>query len=99
MLSDRAIDPRFVVDDDFLSGYCEVAGPLVLTGALLARLALYRTYLYLVMLIEITPREISGEQEHWRKTEVTALVSQQLSYLEAQLRQCPSSPDDRARCS
>jgi len=86
VFDERAKDYRFVVDDEFLSGYCEVAGPMLLTDALRARLALYRTYLYLVMLIEITPREMSGEQEQWRQTEGSAIVSQQMRYLEAQLR-------------
>ena len=86
MLSDRAKDHRFLVDDDFLSGYCEVSTPLLLTDTLWARLALYRTYLYLVMLIEVTPREISGEAEQWRSTDVSAIVSHQLRYLEAPLR-------------
>jgi len=79
---EQAEDDRFVVDDDFLSGYCEVAGPLLLNGALRARLALYRIYLYLVILIEVTPREISGEQRHWRQTKGSAIVSRQLSLLE-----------------
>ena len=86
VFSNEVMDPRFVVDEDFLSGYCEVSGPLALTDALRARLALYRTYLYLVMLIEVTPREISGEQRQWRQTECSALVSRQLRFLEAQLR-------------
>jgi Ser/Thr protein kinase RdoA (MazF antagonist) len=30
VLSDRARDPSFLIDDDFLSGYVEVAGPMVL---------------------------------------------------------------------
>jgi aminoglycoside phosphotransferase (APT) family kinase protein len=85
VLSDRAKDPSFAVDDDFLQGYCEVTGPLVFTGAALVRLALYRSYLYLVMLIEVTPRQISGEHEHWRRTEVRAIIGDQLNYLEAQL--------------
>jgi Ser/Thr protein kinase RdoA (MazF antagonist) len=85
VLSDRVSDHRFVVDDALLSGYSEVAGPLVVNDALWARLALYRTYLYLVMLIEVTPRQITGEQEHWRQTEVSAIIDRQLSYLDAQL--------------
>jgi aminoglycoside phosphotransferase (APT) family kinase protein len=85
VFSREAEDDRFVVDNDFLAGYCEVAGPLVPTDALRARLGLYRTYLYLVMLIEVTPRQISGEQKHWRHTTGSAIVSRQLSLLEAQL--------------
>jgi aminoglycoside phosphotransferase (APT) family kinase protein len=84
VFSEQAEDDRFVVDEDFLSGYCEVAGPLVLNGALRARLALYRTYLYLVMLIEVAPRQISGEERHWRHTKCSAMVSRQVSLLEAQ---------------
>jgi Ser/Thr protein kinase RdoA (MazF antagonist) len=86
VFGDRVKDDRFVIDDDFLFGYCEVAGPLELTDALRTRLALYRTYLYLVMLIEVAPREIGGDQRHWRQTEGSAIISEQLRYLEAQLR-------------
>jgi hypothetical protein len=63
----------FAIDDDFLAGYCEVAGPLVLTSAMGDRPALYRTYLYLFMLIEVSPIEISGEQAHRMQTECSAI--------------------------
>ncbi len=86
VLSDRVKDPHFVIDEDFLEGYCEVAGPLVLTSAMRARLALYRTYLYLIMLVEVAPRDVSGEEAHWRQTECSAIVSDQLRLLEAEVR-------------
>jgi Ser/Thr protein kinase RdoA (MazF antagonist) len=86
VLSERAKDPFFVIDEDFISGYCDVAGPMVLTSALRARLALYRTYLYIVMLVEVTPREISGEPRQWRRTECSAIVGDQLRLLEAEVR-------------
>ena len=86
VLSDRVKDPHFVIDADFLEGYCEFAGPLVLTSAMRARLALYRTYLYLVMLVEVAPRNISGDEAHWRKTECSAIVTAQLRLLEAEVR-------------
>ena len=86
VFNQQAGDPRFVINDDFLSGYSEVAGPLEVDEALRLRLALYRAYLYLVMLVEVTPRGIGGQQEHWRKTAGSAILARQLGYLEAHLR-------------
>jgi aminoglycoside phosphotransferase (APT) family kinase protein len=86
VFSDRTKDPSFVIDEDFLIGYSEIRGPLDLTTSLLVRLALYRTYLYMVMLIEVTPREMTGDQKSWRQTEVFDIVSHQLRYLREQLQ-------------
>ncbi|MFC8538239.1 phosphotransferase family protein [Streptomyces sp. NPDC057249] len=51
-------------DKDFLAGYGEEApgGPVEFTAPLRLRLALYRAYLYLIMLVETVPRGTSGEQ-------------------------------------
>jgi aminoglycoside phosphotransferase (APT) family kinase protein len=86
VFDERSRDPGFIVDEEFLVGYREVAGPLVRTDELLIRLALYRTYLYLVMLIEVTPREMSGEHARRRQIMVADIISQQLRFLQAHIQ-------------
>jgi aminoglycoside phosphotransferase (APT) family kinase protein len=83
VFSERSQESDFIVDDDFLAGYGEVLGPLELTVGLSIRLALYRAYLYLIMLIEVTPRQMSGEQRHWRTTKVRDIADAHLRYLKA----------------
>ncbi|MEU9627312.1 phosphotransferase family protein [Streptomyces luteogriseus] len=52
-------------DEEFLAGYREAGGRARFdTGARL-RLALYRAYLYLIMLTETVPREADEEQLRW----------------------------------
>lgn len=59
-------------DKDFLAGYGSSApgGPADFDGSLRLRLALYRAYLYLIMLVETVPRGTSGEQLEWTWNEV-----------------------------
>ncbi|MYX72310.1 aminoglycoside phosphotransferase family protein [Streptomyces sp. BpilaLS-43] len=58
-------------DEDFLAGYAAGAGsPVVFTASLRLRLALYRSYLYLIMLVETVPRQASGEALEWVWTRV-----------------------------
>jgi hypothetical protein len=38
------------------------------------------------MLIEVTPRDISGEQAHCRQTECSEIISYQLRLLEDEIR-------------
>nr|WP_203600671.1 aminoglycoside phosphotransferase family protein [Streptomyces sp. SID9727] len=59
-------------DKDFLAGYGEEApgGPVEFTASLRLRLALYRAYLYLIMLVETVPRGTSGERLKWTWNEV-----------------------------
>ena len=52
-------------DDAFLAGYAEAGGRAVFDRAALARLALYRAYLYLIMLIETVPRAAGGDHVRW----------------------------------
>ncbi|MFE6773284.1 phosphotransferase family protein [Streptomyces fimicarius] len=55
-------------DRDFLDGYARSGGAEVeFTDALRTRLALYRSYLYLIMLVETVPREVGAEaaDETW----------------------------------
>ncbi|NEB40115.1 aminoglycoside phosphotransferase family protein [Streptomyces sp. SID14515] len=55
-------------DRDFLDGYARSAGEEVeFTDSLRTRLALYRSYLYLIMLVETVPRDVGTEaaDETW----------------------------------
>ncbi|MEU3488167.1 phosphotransferase family protein [Streptomyces massasporeus] len=57
-------------DEEFLAGYREAGGRAPFdTGARL-RLALYRAYLYLIMLTETVPREAGEEQRRWVRESV-----------------------------
>jgi aminoglycoside phosphotransferase (APT) family kinase protein len=47
-------------DQDLLGGYLEGGGRMVLTASTQVRLALYRLYLYLIMLVEEGPRGFSA---------------------------------------
>ncbi|MFJ7491176.1 phosphotransferase family protein [Streptomyces sp. NPDC097727] len=50
-------------DEDFLAGYADGSGqPVVFDASVRLRLALYRCYLYLIMLVETVPRRVP--QEH-----------------------------------
>ncbi len=86
VLDARAEDPGFVADDDFLSGYSQVAGPLPVDSALLERLALYRAYLYQIMLVEAVPRRLTGEDAEWRRTVCASMVSRHLGFVAARAR-------------
>jgi aminoglycoside phosphotransferase (APT) family kinase protein len=52
-------------DEAFLDGYREAGGRAEFGTPALLRLALYRTYLYLIMLTETIPREVGEEQDRW----------------------------------
>jgi len=52
-------------DESFLTGYQEADGQADFTPAARQRLALYRSYLYLIMLIETVPRASGEEHEAW----------------------------------
>ena len=65
-------------DPDLLAGYREAAGlpAASFDDAARVRLALYRAYLYLIMLAENHPRASSPEQHAWTRTHAgPALVS------------------------
>ncbi|MGC4951233.1 phosphotransferase family protein [Streptomyces sp. DT224] len=68
-------------DKDFLAGYGEEApgGPVEFTASLRLRLALYRAYLYLIMLVETVPRGTSGEQLEWTWNEVAPRLEETLT--------------------
>jgi aminoglycoside phosphotransferase (APT) family kinase protein len=52
-------------DEAFLAGYREAGGRAGFDTPARLRLALYRAYLYLIMLTETIPREVGEEQERW----------------------------------
>jgi aminoglycoside phosphotransferase (APT) family kinase protein len=52
-------------DEAFLAGYREAGGRARFDTPARLRLALYRAYLYLIMLTETIPREVGEEQERW----------------------------------
>ncbi|MEU3888814.1 aminoglycoside phosphotransferase family protein [Streptomyces sp. NPDC029041] len=52
-------------DGEFLAGYREAGGRVRFDTPARLRLALYRSYLYLIMLTETIPRRVGEEQERW----------------------------------
>ncbi|SMQ21143.1 Fructosamine-3-kinase [Streptomyces sp. Ag82_O1-12] len=52
-------------DEEFLAGYREAGGSARFDTPARVRLALYRAYLYLIMLTETVPREAGEEQRRW----------------------------------
>ncbi|MFE7758461.1 phosphotransferase family protein [Streptomyces sp. NPDC057429] len=58
-------------DRDFLAGYASTAGgPVVFSPSVRLRLALYRSYLYLIMLTETVPRGVPADALEWTRAEV-----------------------------
>lgn len=63
-------------DEAFLAGYQEAGGRVEFDVPARLRLALYRAYLYLIMLTETVPREMDEGQLRWRQdTVVPELVA------------------------
>ncbi|MFJ9630682.1 phosphotransferase family protein [Streptomyces sp. NPDC101175] len=57
-------------DDAFLAGYREAGGRVEFDRSARLRYALYRSYLYLIMLAEAVPREFGPEENRWRRERV-----------------------------
>lgn len=57
-------------DEDFLAGYQEAGGRAVFDTPARLRLALYRSYLYLIMITETVPRATGEERDGWVQTVV-----------------------------
>ncbi|WP_043670338.1 phosphotransferase family protein [Streptomyces xylophagus] len=57
-------------DDSFLAGYHEAGGRAEFDRSARLRYALYRSYLYLIMLAEAVPREFGAEENRWRREKV-----------------------------
>jgi len=57
-------------DEAFLAGYREAGGRAEFDRSARLRYALYRSYLYLIMLAEAVPREFGEEESRWRREKV-----------------------------
>ncbi|MCX4903215.1 phosphotransferase family protein [Streptomyces sp. NBC_00878] len=68
-------------DPDFLMGYQESGGRAEFTHPARQRLALYRSYLYLIMLIETVPRGAGDEQVAWVRERVAPELTAALDEL------------------
>ncbi|GHH76886.1 phosphotransferase [Streptomyces sulfonofaciens] len=66
------------IEDDphFLAGYAQEGGAVSFDGSQRLRLAMYRSYLYLIMLVEAEPRQHDADQRDWaRKTVAPELAA------------------------
>ena len=69
-------------DADFLAGYAEGGGPVVLDEPTRARLHLYRAHLALVMVVEAVPRGTAGPEEAGWNGAVARWLTGQLDALD-----------------
>ena len=72
-------------DETFLAGYREAGGPARLDASSPVRLALYRSYLYLIMLVEAVPREYDGRVYAWLERHVAPALAAELDLLRSQV--------------
>jgi aminoglycoside phosphotransferase (APT) family kinase protein len=72
-------------DRAFLEGYRQAGGPVVLDAGSEVRLALYRTYLYLIMLAEVTPRSFTPAERRRREVAVAPALATELNLLRDRL--------------
>ena len=68
-------------DEAFLAGYHEAGGPARLDASSPVRLALYRSYLYLIMLVEAAPRGYDGPRREWLDRHVAPALAAELDLL------------------
>jgi len=68
-------------DEAFLTSYREADGPVRLDGSSPIRLALYRTYLYLIMLVEAAPRGYGGPRRERLERRVACALAAELDLL------------------
>ncbi|MFF2330081.1 MULTISPECIES: phosphotransferase family protein [unclassified Streptomyces] len=74
-------------DEDFLAGYGAGRGqPVVFDASARLRLALYRCYLYLIMLVETVPRRVPQDHLDWAWKEVGPQLESALDNVESALR-------------
>ncbi|MFD8737352.1 phosphotransferase family protein [Streptomyces sp. NPDC059618] len=78
-------------DSDFLTGYQEGGGTYAFEGAPRQRLALYRSYLYLIMLVETVPRASGDERVAW----VREVVAPQLTAALDEIGRGANAPADK----
>ncbi|MFE9642974.1 phosphotransferase family protein [Streptomyces sp. NPDC006365] len=68
-------------DEAFLTGYQKAGGHAVFASTARRRLALYRSYLYLIMLIETVPRASGNERGSWVRETVSPELTAALDAL------------------
>jgi aminoglycoside phosphotransferase (APT) family kinase protein len=68
-------------DRAFLDGYRQAGGPVLLDDSSEVRLALYRSYLYLIMLTEIAPRTFTAPERQRREAMVIPALTSELNIL------------------
>ncbi|TQE32262.1 aminoglycoside phosphotransferase family protein [Streptomyces ipomoeae] len=68
-------------DDAFLAGYREAGGNAEFTPEASRRYALYRSYLYLIMLVEVVPRALDDGHTAWRREHVAPRLTAALDEL------------------
>lgn len=68
-------------DREFLASYREAGGPATLDASSELRLALYRAYLYLIMLVEAEPRGFGARQRTWLEQRVAPAFTAALDTL------------------
>jgi aminoglycoside phosphotransferase (APT) family kinase protein len=68
-------------DEAFLAGYRDAAGPASFDASSRVRLALYRSYLYLIMLVEAIPRGYDASRHEWLERRVAPLLAAELDLL------------------
>ncbi|WP_053848297.1 phosphotransferase family protein [Streptomyces sp. NRRL B-24085] len=73
-------------DEPFLAGYREAGGRAGFDVPARVRLALYRAYLYLIMLTETVPRAVDDEKERWVQSAVAPELVAALDEIEALAR-------------
>jgi aminoglycoside phosphotransferase (APT) family kinase protein len=72
-------------DQAFLDGYRQARGPVVLDASSEVRLALYRSYIYLLLLAEITPRTFTPAERQCREATVIPALATELDVLRDRL--------------
>jgi aminoglycoside phosphotransferase (APT) family kinase protein len=68
-------------DEAFLAGYHEAGGPARLDTSSPVMLALYRSYLYLIMLVEAVPRGYDAARREWLERRVVPALAAELDLL------------------
>ncbi|MGD0557923.1 MAG: aminoglycoside phosphotransferase family protein [Streptosporangiaceae bacterium] len=69
-------------DQAFLTAYGEAGGPARLDASSRIRLALYKSYLYLIMLVEAVPRGYGDDTRQWLDGRVAPALATELDVLE-----------------
>ncbi|MFF8691265.1 phosphotransferase family protein [Streptomyces sp. NPDC015144] len=73
-------------DTAFLAGYADAGGAVVFDGPVRLRLALYRAYLFLIMLVEVEPRQAGEADLTWVRSHVGPQLVAALEDVESGLR-------------